>query len=518
MAVSLIDPVAQTFFVDSFKYPKGMFVHSVDLIFKKKDTTTYQPFNVQLRPVLNGYPHSSLIHSSAALGQVSLRPEKINTVSGVGSDVPDLNNPNHYTRFKFPAPVYLIPGEHALVLFSNSDDYEVFIAEIGGTRLDGTNRRVDKQLYAGSFFKSQNGSTYTAFQDIDLVFRLNACSFSTTKTELAVKNKIPASNVEYDLMKISSQDLTFKDSTINYFHRLTDNTTKTISSTFTNILVNENKVLDSRKVVYNSSADSLILKAELETTDNTISPMIDTSRLHVIGVKNIINDCGISEEMFTIIEPGTGYTSNAVVTISGIQGSGASVLGIANTITGQIDSIKVLNSGLGYVDDILATVEDPPIISGNTTAIVSISSEVDSKGGPAIARYITRKVTLADGFDSNMIRVYMTAYNPNDANIEVYYKVLAGEDPTKFDDRPYVRMFNVQQGNESIFNTQKSQVINDFLEYLFIPLQNNTSYVGLENSVNYSTFKTFAIKIVMRTRNTAFIPIIRDLRVLALAP
>ena len=35
MATSFIDPVAQTFFVDAATYPKGMFVHSVDLVFKK---------------------------------------------------------------------------------------------------------------------------------------------------------------------------------------------------------------------------------------------------------------------------------------------------------------------------------------------------------------------------------------------------------------------------------------------------------------------------------------------------
>lgn len=518
MAVSLIDPVAQTFFVDSVRYPKGMFVHSVDLIFKKKDTTTYQPFSVQLRPVVNGYPHSSLIHSSAALGQVSLRPEKINTVSGVGSDVPDLNNSNHYTRFKFPAPVYLLPGEHALVLFSNSDDYEVFIAEIGGIRLDGTNRRVDKQLYSGSFFKSQNGSTYTAFQDVDLVFRINACQFNTSQTNLVVKNKSPSENVQYDLMKVSSQDLTFKDSSINYFHRTTDDATQILTTNYTNILVNEDKVLESRKVVFNSNTESLILKAELQTTDNTISPMIDTSRLHVIGVKNIINNCGLSNDIFTIVNSGTGYTANAVITVSGTTGSGASVLGIANTTTGQIERVEVLNSGFGYTDSISAVVADPSIPSGNTTAIVSVASEVDSKGGPAIAKYITRKVTLADGFDSNMIRVYLTAYNPKESNIEVYYKVLADEDPTKFDDRPYVRMLNVQQGNESLLNDRKSEVESDFLEYLFIPSTEDTSYIGLENSVDYTTFKTFSIKIVMRTSNTAFIPIVRDLRVLALAP
>lgn len=518
MAVAFIDPVAQTFFVDAATYPKGMYVHSVDLIFKKKDTTTYQPFTVQLRPTLNGYPHSTLIHSSAALGQVSLTPDKIKTVSGIGSNIPNLSNSNHYTRFEFPSPIFLLPGEHAIVLFTNSDDYEVYISEIGGTRLDGSDRRVDKQPYAGSFFKSQNGSTYTAYQDIDLMFRLNACKFTTGTTSLVVQNILPASNIEYDLIKVSSQDLSFKDTTIDYFYKATDNTTVTLDSSYNSIIINKDLVLDARQVALSSSNGSLLLKADIGTTDNTISAMVDISRLNAIAVKNIINNCGLVAQNFTITDGGSGYTANAAVTITGGTGSGATATAVANVTSGKIESIVVTNSGLGYTENVTATIAAPSVPSGNTTATVVVASETNAKGGPAFSRYITRKVNLADGFDANMIRVYLTAYQPVESTIEVYYKIVADEDPTIFEDRPWVRMKNVQQGDESLLNNLKSQVDTDFFEYLFIPKTTDTSYIGLENSVTYPVFRTFAIKIVLRTSNPAYVPIVRDLRAIALAP
>jgi hypothetical protein len=517
MAVAFIDPVAQTFFVDAATYPKGMFVHSVDLIFKKKDTTTYQPFSVQLRPTVNGFPHSSLIHSSAALGQVQLRPDKIKTVSGEGPDIPSLDNPNHYTRFVFPAPVFLLPGEHALVLFTNSDDYEVFISEVGGERLDGSNRRVTKQPYTGSFFKSQNGSTYTPFQDLDLMFRLNACNFTQGNRTLVVENAQITSNSEYDIIKVVTQDLTFKDAETNYFFRPTDNLTRTFDSNFVNIIRDSDRRLEARKVVLSGTEKSLQLKVDLTTTDNTVSPLVDTTRLNAVTIKNIINDCGLTEKDFTITNSGSGYTSNATITITSGTGIGATAVGVANLASGQIESIVVTNSGFGYTEDVTATISAPSVPSGNTTATVSVASETNAKGGPALARYITRKVNLSDGFDANTLRVYLTAYQPNQATIEVYYKVHADEDPAIFETRPWVRMLNVQQGNESLLNTIRSQVDGDYLEYLFIPKTDSISYVG-ENSVTYNTFKTFAIKIVLRTSNTTFSPIVRDLRVLALAP
>ena len=518
MAVAFIDPVAQTFFVDSVTYPKGMYVHSIDLMFKKKDTTTYQPFTIQLRPTLNGYPHSTLIHSSAALGQVSLKPDQIKVVSGIGSDVPIFSNSNHYTSFEFPAQVFLLTVENAIFIFTNSDDYEVYISEIGVRRLDGSDRRVEKQPFAGSFFKSQNGSTYTAYQDIDLMFRLNACEFTEGTTSLVLDNSLPPYDTEYDLIQLSTQDISFKDTSINYFYKLTSNTSRITDSSYTSVISNKDVVLDERKVVLLTSNNSLIVKADLITSDNTISSMIDTTRVHAIGIKNIINNCGLVEQNFTITDGGSGYTGNATVTITGNTGSGATATAVANLTTGKIESILVTNSGLGYTENVTAIIAAPSGPSGNTTATVVVASETNSKGGPALARYITRKVNLADGFDSNMIRVYLTAYQPKEANIEVYYKVVADEDPTLFENRPWVRMLNVQQGDESLLNSLKSQVDTDFFEYLFIPKTPDTSYIGLENSVNYSTFKTFAIKIVLRTSNPAYIPIVRDLRVIALAP
>jgi hypothetical protein len=116
-----------------------------------------------------------------------------------------------------------------------------------------------------------------------------------------------------------------------------------------------------------------------------------------------------------------------------------------------------------------------------------------------------------------MIRVYLTAYQPTETNIEVYYRVLADEDETLFEERPYVRMKSVQQGNESILNSTKSQVTTDFIEYLYKPLTLDCSYLGTDG-VTYNNFKTFSIKIVMRSSDTNYIPIIKDFRAIALAP
>lgn len=511
---TVINPVAQTFFVDAGIYPKGLFVESVDLIFSQKDTETYLPFTVQLRPTVNGYPHSYIIYP---FSNVSRGAFTIKTVSGVAPNIPSLDNSDHYTRFTFTAPVFLSPGEHALVLYTYSDNYQVFISEIGGVRLDGSERRVDKQPYAGSFFKSSNGTTYTPYQDIDLVFRLNKCDFTLGSSALRALNIYPTANTEYDLFKVSSTDLIFKNTLITYTYKSTSNTTKTLSGEFEPIIINNDIYLDDREVFLNNANGSFQINAILETADKDVSPVIDAERLNVIGIKYQINDCSFEVDDFTIVDGGSGYTSNVAITVTADQGSGAAIVGVANVISGKIESIVVTDGGSGYVGGVTATAAAPPVPSGNTTAVIAVESETNSSGGPAHSRYITRRVVLQDGFDANMIRVYLTSYKPAEAEIEVYYKVLSGEDNTNFDNRPYVRMQRVQPGNENLADTRNSQTFDDFLEQLYIPTTEDTSYIG-SNSITYGNFKTFAIKIVLRTSNPAYSPVIRDFRALALAP
>ena len=107
------DPIAQTFYVDATSHKDGVFLTSVDLFFAKKGGL---PVEVQIRPVVNGYPSSNTVIPGATV--VKEGQELII------SDLPDVANASTNTRFTFPSPVYLNSGyEYAVVVMS--DDYDV---------------------------------------------------------------------------------------------------------------------------------------------------------------------------------------------------------------------------------------------------------------------------------------------------------------------------------------------------------------------------------------------------------
>jgi len=481
--IGWVDPLAQTFLVDPTAYPNGIFTTSIRIFFKTKDSAL--PVTLQIRPTVNGYPSSSTV---IPFSEVIKLPADVNI-----SDSPNVSTAGTYTEFTFPSPVYLPPGEYAIVLLSNSIKYEVYVAEIGQPKLNST-EIVSDQPYAGSLFKSQNGSTWTPEQNEDLMFVIRKAVFSSSGTAL-FDLEAPDATFQYDLFNVTGSNLVFSNNRIDWSYKTTSNT-GTFDSSFTNYTFNSNRTFSSRRRITGSSTGTIKLNASLVTSSSDISPVIDITRLNVTLVKNQINNLPVEDVVIT--SGGSGYLGNPTVSITGV-GSGA--VATATRTGNTVSSITVSTPGSGYFTTPSITITPT---SGGNGAVAIISGETDASGGNALARYITRRVTLADGFDAQNLNVVFSAYKPVGVEIFVYYKVLAAEDNSTFDNRPYVVM------NQFTSSTARSTAENEFLEFKYVPSATPISYES------YTKFKTFAIKIVMSSSNPTVVPRIRDLRVLAL--
>ena len=132
-----------------------------------------------------------------------------------------------------------------------------------------------------------------------------------------------------------------------------------------------------------------------------------------------------------------------------------------------------------------------------------------SSGGSAIAKYVSRRVTLTDGFDASDLTVFLTINKPAGTNVYVYYKILSAYDPEAFDDKLWKLMTQTTQTNTVALTED------EFTEYQFDPSTTTVEYVS--GSATYKTFKNFAIKIVMTSTNTTKVPRIQDMRAIAMA-
>jgi len=507
--VGWYDPLAQTFLVDPVTYPQGIFISKLRGCFKSKDDVV--PVTLQLRPTVNGVPSSSIIYPN---GTVTLTPDKVNI-----SDTPSLDDATKYTDFKFDSPVYLQPGEHSFVYFSNSNKYESYIATIG--QLDIIQRRqISEQPYGGSLFLSQNGSTWTAEQNSDMMFRIYRNVFSTTTASAKFKVIAPSSNGVYDLMNLITNDLVISNTSISYaFDSVVDGTGA--STGFQSVIPGTNyEMIDGygRRVITTSNS-SLILKATMTTLNPAVSPVIDASRCGIIAIENTINQLPLRNSEIFLTSAGSGYANSTDVTVTitggGPDATGATAKANVNTTSGNVNfgtitTVYITNGGSGYT--LSPTINIAAGSGGGNNANVSYNGEDKQFGGNSDVRYITRQVILNDGFDSGDLRAYLTAYKPDGSNIYVYYKILSKSDSDILDNKNYQLMTEI--GNKNFISTS----YNDYRELLFAPGEGGyaNNYVNYTTtSTGFSTFRTFAIKIVMSGSDTTDVPKVRDLRVIA---
>jgi len=296
--VKWIDPLAQTFLVDDQQEPNGVWVHSVDLFLANKPASGV-PITVQIRPTVNGYPHSSMVlpFAEAVVDQVKVKTTKALTES----TIPNPENADTYTRFQFSSPVFLIPGEYAIVVMSNSDEYECYIAEMGEQRVGPSTERITQQPYAGVFFKSQNGSTWSADQNVDLMFTINRCEFQGVDdalgTTLTFENdsidEFGTGNLNIDTFRVVSENVQFEKAPLTLI--LPDSQEPEIANYV--IPFNENINL-SKTLPVNTDNSKFKLEVNIDTNDKGLSPVIDLDRFNLIGVNNIISESSnyLSEE------------------------------------------------------------------------------------------------------------------------------------------------------------------------------------------------------------------------------
>jgi hypothetical protein len=526
---NIITPFAQTFFVDSKTAPDGMFVAAIDLCFKSKDGQL--PVIMSLTSTTNGYPDIGKEYHNA---EVLVFPTFVNTSTGIGADLPSFTDSTKYTRFTFRQPIYLPPGEHAFVLKTNSIDYDVFVARLEENIL-GTDRRVSKQPYSGSLFKSQNGSTWTAIQDEDVMFRIHRAKFDISSSGVIYFNSPTSntaqesgyanSNVVYDAYSLTTTEVNFGKTKTSYSAITTSNSTGSLDPGYVELSTNRTYIPTERKVISGNTKGSFKTSITLSSTSDFVSPIIDTTRLNSTFVTNIINDGGLTNSIVAITASGSGYNSDVAcacsaaipaVTISApTRTGGVTATAVANvTPTGTIDAIYIINSGSGYTETPTVTISEITG-TGNSNASAIIVGETSRSGGNSLVRYTTRKVTLADGFDARDIKVFITANRFPNHDIQVYYKVLSSEDPDQnFDNKYWTRMR--VDSNSLVY----AQNINDFAEYTYVPSgaqaspPTNITYVS--NGVTYDTFRYFAIKICMFSNSNLSVPVIKDMRAIAL--
>jgi hypothetical protein len=380
-SIAYVDPLAETFLVDAKQYPQGVFITSVDLCFAAKPAEDI-PVILEIRNVVNGYPSSSQILPCVAgdgLAAVSLRPDQVNV-----SLTPSFDT-SSFTRFNLPAPVHLMPGrEYAIVLRSDAASYMVYTALLNDTVIGTADSIVSKQPYAGSFFKSQNASTWTAEQNEDMMFRINRAKWNASaaapfKARFVARAIKPAADTVFDSFEFYPHDVQFSDVTsvvstldirpasgdpaVRYLAPANELQPLRVRSRIA-AAANVSSILPltstSRNVTSEISANSVDVMIDLTTTSPDVAPFVDMKKINMLGVEHHLNDMPVLESLLNITDRGARYLPNR----------------LTGTVATSATSAVVTGTGTNFVDTL--SVGDTVVIGGNVEIIVSTVTNATS--------------------------------------------------------------------------------------------------------------------------------------------
>ena len=487
-----VDPLAETILIDK---QGGIFAKSVDLYFKTKAAAI--PVRVSIRTTQNGIPTQRIVPGADKI----LYPSSVNVSDNAATA----------TNFAFDYPVYLAQDtEYAIVITSQSDDYEVYVAEMGGFDLTNTSERITKQPYNGVFFSSQNASTWTPEQSKDLKFKLNRASFSGSSAEITLVNDIlPARKLVGNPLSTTSGSKVITVTHKN--HGMHDSASKvTIAGAETTNGITGSDI-DGTYTISNILHDSYQITASGSNNATATgagggASVTATENRHIDVMYPVIQNLQVPGT--TIRYFATIYSSQSIDGSEAAHQPSAEFEILPNK-NFTFDAPKMIGSSIQESNNmsgnkslsircVLSTTDEAisPVIDMNRASVHTIQNIVGStgnteevtSGGGELTRYITKKVELNEEADT--ATVFMNVNRPGSSNVDLYYRVLEGGSSSDITDVAFVEAPPVES----------------------IPV-NERSFSEVRYDIDPAgSFGTIQFKIVLRSTVSSTPPKIKDFR------
>ena len=529
------DPLAQSFRVDPYENPNGIFVTKINTYFATKSTTGV-PVWLQLRTMENGIPTEASIPGSMKY----LRPGDVNIPADINNLTSVRGAP---TTFEFDEPVYLEPGSYAIVLGAETTEYTTYVAQTYSFILGSTEARVDKQPTLGTLFSSQNAQTWSPDQTKDLMFEIFRAEFDTSATAVVTNGSVPTRKLVANPIVADSASSTVRilaeghglskgdkvlltgidsastftgaglpgywlDGTravLNVDH--TGFTFAADSAASTSLRVGGNQVITTQNIMYNSFLPTV----------QTLLPDLTSLSANVVttGSGGLLGELSYADKRNSGLSSGMARGDSANITLNELNFTNEPkvILSDSNE-TFRISGNKSFEMRLNFstTDNKVSPIVDLQRMSftgfeniidkQDSAATVGFNvplafvNETHPTEGSAAAKHVSTVVTLEE--EAVGLKILIAANRPSSADFEVYYKTgLADE---VLSDKNWIEV-----AKEAAITADNDPTT--FREYEYLA-------GGVGGSL--TPFTQYQVKIVMNTTNSSQIPVFRDLRAIAL--
>ena len=498
-----VDPLAQAFFVNN---DKGMFVSSIELFFQAKDNDL--PIWIQIIPIINGTPSREVIV-----------PGSIKYLSPTGVNVSD--NASASTTFQFDEPVFLDSfTEYVIAINSDSKKYKIWAGETGEIQTGSTEKRITRKTVVGALYMPQNSYKWEPVYDMDLKFKINRAVFTTgNHTAILNNHPIPFVKLIDNPIRTGISSTTIRVVAPNHGFQIGDTVTfQGVSGTIGGVTVDGDKTITAvdgtgftftgtQANATSSGGGNNVVISQHYKYDNII-PYLETL---------VPQGTSISTQMKQTSSKSLAGSETAYVketTFSDITLKENNFLSAPNVVTNDAKAAKsatmkvTMSSSNDFVSPVIDLQRASLMLIGNKidnqasvaaagfNVPLNILPETDKTRGTHLSKHVTKPVSLLS--NAVGLRILLSANRPSSADFDLYFKTVIEDQ--QLDDTQWT----LAPRDANVPSDENRDV---FREYTYL--------IGGQNGT-LTAFSAFQLKIVFRSSNSSKVPVIKDLRAIAL--
>ena len=539
------DPTAQSFEVLD---PNGIYITRLRLYFAEKPGANDEQHTVSvaITQAPNGYPDRTRrvpgSFKEAVPSQVRTVPdESIASMVANGTD------------FIFDEPVFLQGGgsNYAIIVRSLSMKYKMYISEVEQFQLGSTERRIMKQPTLGSLFVSQNTDVWEPRGKQDLAYVLYRADFETSGTAfLHNRNLRPQNLVANPIMTTAGSDIVTMKLGPRDTHGMRQGDKTRVFGLNPN--TRYNGILGSSiingasgtfsRVVTSVDANSISFAADSDATASGRTGGGKVRMLQHLPYETIRPDFDLTQPETTNATLSFKMTTNSTLCDSDqgrfevdnnfqvLPNKSNTTLNSPFAIYNQFEETSetslVANEGHSLTSNVIFTTTDPrvsPVLDLESTDLKLTSNIIDASDQRVVNTYLNEKysqrVTFVDEIFPGKgtaaakhvcipiklaetavgLRVMMSVNRPPETGFVLYYRTASKDVNIKG-----LHWTPVPTQNDMPADVNR----NTFREYGYL-------IGGLTGELD--PFDQFQLKMVFGSTNAAKVPLIKDLRCIALA-
>lgn len=382
------DPLSQTFYVKKQQGADYIFLSSIDVYFKQKDSS--KGVTLMVREVSDsGYPTTVILPFSSVYKR--------------SSDINTSNNGTTATTFTFESPVCVrADKDYAIVLApdGNSPDYRIWTAETGVPDVANTSLISNQSWGLGTLFFSVSDRTFTPIQNEDIKFTVNRADFSGSSGTLVLNNG------DYEFLTVNAVSGSFTPGedvaqmTNTYIDTSLTTNNQSYVITTNNSLTSTLSSNDYVLLVYGSNASlgTANVKVTGTSVTNSTSTTTDFTTTYANGDFIMIGD---EVRLITNVASATALSIDAPFSAS-ITDS------IHYSVDPDFDVLRVVSA-----NSTSFTVNRPPLLSVSNSTSNSVSMQKVVSGRISSYNASKGKLYLEDSNSSNsnfLIRTSNSTY------------------------------------------------------------------------------------------------------------